>query len=192
MKLKKLAAILLVTTFCFAAAPAVTPVSPVWAKGAAVRAVPKAPPAVTKPATGAGTATKQAPQQNTKANTQTNTQQRAAGNTAAGQAASQSRFGNTLRNIGFLAGGMFLGSMLAGLLGWGSMGIFSTILGLLMNVIIFMVIIAAVRWLWRKIRGKNDGGDAYRRGYEAAMRDKRDRERYTIDVEPIDDEKHKK
>ena len=125
----------------------------------------------------------------------TNTRQQAktAGN-GAGTAASQtSRWGNTLRNIGFLAGGMFLGSMLAGLLGWGSMGILSTILGLFMNLFLFMALIAAVRWLWHKIRGKDHSADAsYRRGYEAAMRDKNNRHSYTIDVTPIDETENKK
>ena len=73
------------------------------------------------------------------------------------------------------------------------MGILSTILGLFMNLLLFMALIAAVRWLWRKIRGTNRSADAsYRRGYEAAMRDKNNRNSYTIDVTPMDDTENKK
>ena len=46
--------------------------------------------------------------------------------------------------------------------------------------------------LWRKFRGKKNSSDddAYRRGYEAAMREERFRHKgMTIDVKPIDDDK---
>ena len=47
-----------------------------------------------------------------------------------------SRWGNTMRNIGLLAGGMMLGSLLGHLFGFGMGGFMSDILGLLMNVVI--------------------------------------------------------
>ena len=52
-----------------------------------------------------------------------------------------SRWGNTLRNIGLFAGGMFLGSMLASMFGFG--GLFGDILG------------ALAMWAWRKFKNRN-------------------------------------
>lgn len=61
-----------------------------------------------------------------------------------------SRWGNTLRNIGLFAGGMFLGSMLASMFGFG--GFFGDILGLLANVAIFGLVIFAAMYLWKKFK----------------------------------------
>ena len=195
MKIKNIAIPIVISVFCLTAAPVFTHTDTVWAAkgGISVRSAPRTAPAMTKPAGNTGNASRQTPKP--EAGT-TNTRQQARTNTnGAGAAATSqtSRWGNTLRSIGFLAGGMFLGSMLAGLLGGGSMGILSTILGLFMNLLLFMALIAAVRWLWRKIRGTNSSADAsYRRGYEAAMRDKNNRHSYTIDVTPMDDTENKK
>ena len=57
-----------------------------------------------------------------------------------------------MRGIGIFAGGMLLGSMLSHLFGMGS-GMFADILGLLMNGLLIVVAIMAVRWLWNKFRG---------------------------------------
>ncbi len=61
-----------------------------------------------------------------------------------------SRWGNTLRNIGLFAGGMFLGSMLASMFGFG--GLFGDILGLLANVAIFGLVVFAAMYLWKKFK----------------------------------------
>lgn len=197
MKMKKVLIAALIGCFCLAGAPAVTSTDTVWAAkgGISVKSAPRSMPAVTKPAGNTGTTSNNAKQAPKTGTAGSQTKQQAAANTkTAGTTAGQtSRFGNTLRNIGLLAGGMFLGSMLAGLLGWGSMGILSTILGLFMNLLILMALIAAVRWLWHKIRRNGrSSDDAYRRGYEAAMRDKNNRHPYTIDVKPLDDDDEKK
>ncbi len=194
MKIKNVAISIAISVFCLTAAPVFTHSDVVWAAkgGISVKSAPRTAPAMTKPASNTGNTTRQAPKSET-GTTNTRQQAKTAGNGAGTAASQSSRWGNTLRNIGFLAGGMFLGSMLAGLLGWGSMEILSTILGLFMNLLLFMALIAAVRWLWHKIRGKDHSADAsYRRGYEAAMRDKNNRHSYTIDVTPIDETENKK
>ena len=120
-----------------------------------------------------------AQQANARTNTQTRTNQ-------------SSGWGSAMRNIGLLAGGMFLGSMLSSLFGWGNMGFMADILGVMFNIILLLVIVSLISHLWRKFRGKKNTSDddAYRRGYEAAMREERFRHKgMTIDVKPIDDDK---
>lgn len=70
---------------------------------------------------------------------------------AANTAQSGSRWGSALRNIGLLAGGMMLGSMLASMFGMG--GILGDIMGVLANVVLLFVAIMAIKWIWNKIRG---------------------------------------
>lgn len=171
---------------------------PVWAaKGGAVRmAAPKtAPPAAAPKSTpngsGVGTQRTANPNQTQQARPNTNTTAQNAARTNQ----SSSRWGSAMRNIGLLAGGMFLGSMLSSLFGWGNMGFMADILGVLFNIILLLVIISILSSLWRKFRGRKGSreDDAYRRGYEAAMRNKRQEDGYTtIDVTPLDEDKHKK
>lgn len=171
---------------------------PVWAaKGGAVRmAAPKtAPPAAAPKSTpngsGAGTQRTANPNQTQQARPNTNTTAQNAARTNQ----SSSRWGSAMRNIGLLAGGMFLGSMLSSLFGWGNMGFMADILGVLFNIILLLVIISILSSLWRKFRGRKGSreDDAYCRGYEAAMRNKRQEDGYTtIDVTPLDEDKHKK
>lgn len=70
---------------------------------------------------------------------------------------SSSRFGSIMRNVGLLAGGMFLGSMLANLFGMG--GFFGDVLGLLANIVMFGAVFMLLRWAWNKFRGNN--GSSY-------------------------------
>lgn len=167
---------------------------PVWAaKGGAVRmAAPKSAPmtpAKTAP-NGSGTNSQSTLNQNAKTqqarpNTNTTAQTQSRANTQQ----STSRWGSAMRNIGLLAVGMFLGSMLSSLFGWGSMGWMADILGVLFNIILVLVIISLISRLWRKFRGRKGSreDDAYRRGYEAAMRNKHREDGYTtIDVTPLD------
>ncbi|MDQ0203872.1 hypothetical protein [Pectinatus haikarae] len=63
---------------------------------------------------------------------------------------SSSPWGGMLRNVGLLAGGMFLGGMLANLFGMGG-GFMSDLLGIVANALIFAVILMLAMTIWRKI-----------------------------------------
>lgn len=129
--------------------------------------VQKALPSTTQKSPAANSQTTKTTPKDTTTQAKTNTQQ----NTA-----NQSRstgFGSAMRNIGLFAGGMFLGSMLSNLFGWGNMGFMSDILGVLFNVVILFAVIALIRYAWRRIRGTSRKDDEYRRGYDAAMRNQK-------------------
>ena len=190
MKLKKIAVVCLAGLVIAAAAPVVS--TPVFAARGGVRvSAPKALPSGSKGTVRNNTTNRttnnqtnqQARQNAQQANARTNTQTRT--NQSSG-------WGSAMRNIGLLAGGMFLGSMLSSLFGWGNMGFMADILGVMFNIILLLVIVSLISHLWRKFRGKKNTSDddAYRRGYEAAMREERFRHKgMTIDVKPIDDDK---
>ena len=190
MKLKKIAVVCLAGLVIAAAAPVVS--TPVFAARGGVRvSAPKALPSGSKGPVRNNTTNRttnnqtnqQARQNAQQANARTNTQTRT--NQSSG-------WGSAMRNIGLLAGGMFLGSMLSSLFGWGNMGFMADILGVMFNIILLLVIVSLISHLWRKFRGKKNTSDddAYRRGYEAAMREERFRHKgMTIDVKPIDDDK---
>lgn len=190
MKLKKIAVVCLAGLVIAAAAPVVS--TPVFAARGGVRvSAPKALPSGSKGTVRNNTTNRttnnqtnqQARQNAQQANARTNTQTRT--NQSSG-------WGSAMRNIGLLAGGMFLGSMLSSLFGWGNMGFMADILGVMFNIILLLVIVSLISYLWRKFRGKKNTSDddAYRRGYEAAMREERFRHKgMTIDVKPIDDDK---
>ena len=74
---------------------------------------------------------------------------------AASQAQKSSGWGNTLRNIGLLAGGMMLGGLLASMFGLGG-GMFADILGVLANVAIAVIAFMAIRWAWSRFRGRKE------------------------------------
>lgn len=77
-----------------------------------------------------------------------------------------SRFGNALRNIGLLAGGMMLGGLLASL--FGMEGFMSDLMGILMNVVLFGAAFMAIRWLWGKFRGRGRSQEnVYRQDFAA-------------------------
>ena len=64
-------------------------------------------------------------------------------------------WGNTLRNIGLLAGGMMLGGLLASMFGMGG-GMLADILGVLANAAIAVVAFMAIRWVWNRFRGRKE------------------------------------
>ena len=181
MNFKKIAVVCLAGLVIAAAAPVVS--TPAFAARGGVRmSAPKALPSGSKGTvrnnttnrTTTNNQTNQQARQNTQANARANAQNRT--NQSSG-------WGSAMRNIGLLAGGMFLGSMLSSLFGWGNM---------MFNIILLLVIVSLISHLWRKFRGKKNTSDddAYRRGYEAAMREERFRHKgMTIDVKPIDDDK---
>ena len=73
----------------------------------------------------------------------------------AGAAQKSSGWGNTLRNIGLLAGGMMLGGLLASMFGMGG-GMLADILGVLANVAIAVVAFMAIRWAWNRFRSRKE------------------------------------
>lgn len=190
MKLKKIAVLCLAGLVIAAAAPVVS--TPVFAARGGVRvSAPKALPSGSK-GTVRNNTTNRATNNQTNQQTRQNAQQANARANAQPRTNQSSGWGSAMRNIGLLAGGMFLGSMLSSLFGWGNMGFMADILGVMFNIILLLVIVSLISHLWRKFRGKKNSSDddAYRRGYEAAMREERFRHKgMTIDVKPIDDDK---
>lgn len=73
---------------------------------------------------------------------------------------SGSAFGSVMRNVGLFAGGMMLGSLLGNMFGMGA-GMFSDILGLLTNVLIFGAIFMVGSMLWNKFKNRNKDKDDY-------------------------------
>ena len=174
MKLKKLIAAAMVGSLTVATAPIIAPnavqsviVSQAEAaKGGAriaPKAAPKAAPAAQSgsqsksvsgngegyaPSKNASQLDKNAPAAGAKANTP------GAAN-AANAAQRGTGWGNTLRNIGLLAGGMMLGGLLASMFGMGS-GFLADLLGVLANVAMVFVAFIAIRWLWNRFRGRKE------------------------------------
>ena len=74
---------------------------------------------------------------------------------AANAAQKSSGWGNTLRNVGLLAGGMMLGGLLASMFGMGG-GMLADILGVLANVAIAVVAFMAIRWAWNRFRSRKE------------------------------------
>lgn len=190
MKLKKIAVVCLAGLVIAAAAPVVS--TPVFAARGGVRvSAPKALPSGSK-GTVRNNTTNRTTNNQTNQQTRQNAQQANARTNTQTRTNQSSGWGSAMRNIGLLAGGMFLGSMLSSLFGWGNMGFMADILGVMFNIVLLLVIVSLISHLWRKFRGKKNSSDddAYRRGYEAAMREERFRHKgMTIDVKPIDDDK---
>ena len=179
MKLKKLIAAAMVGSLAFTA-PIIVPnavqstlgAQAEAAKGGArisPKATPKAAPKASEgqsssgksvsgngnsyaPSKNANQLEKNAPAANSKAN---------AAN-AATPAKSSTGWGNTLRNIGLLAGGMMLGGLLASLLGGMGSGLLADILGVLVNVAIAVAAFMVLRWLWNRFRSRKEEENVYR------------------------------
>ena len=190
MNFKTIAVVSLAGLVIAAAAPVVS--TPVFAARGGVRvSAPKALPSGSK-GTVRNNTTNRTTNNQTNQQTRQNAQQANARTNTQTRTNQSSGWGSAMRNIGLLAGGMFLGSMLSSLFGWGNMGFMADILGVMFNIILLLVIVSLISHLWRKFRGKKNSSDddAYRRGYEAAMREERFRHKgMTIDVKPIDDDK---
>lgn len=166
MNIKKTMAAFMVGAMVLSAAPVIPAANTAYAaKGGAKMSIPKSAPAPKAPAAGAtsnantsksvsGNGSSYAPSKDAKSLEKNAPAANAKSNTAAANANTQSssRLGSIMRGIGIFAGGMLLGSMLSHLFGMGS-GMFADIMGLLMNGLLIVVAIMAVRWLWNKFRG---------------------------------------
>ena len=110
------------------------------ARVSAPKSLPAPAPKNVTPKT--GTTKNEAPSLgNTKPNGQTQARKAETAQANASRTTSSSRLGSVMRGIGLFAGGMFLGSMLSHLFGWGSLGWGADILGLLVNIFIFYLVI---------------------------------------------------
>lgn len=195
MKLKKIGAVLVAATFICTASFGVADA----ARGGARISVPKvSAPKVSAPkaSTPSSSSTSRpnqeyAPSQkassykDTAPSTKSNTGTAAA---TTGAAQSSSGWGSGMRTFGMLAGGMFLGSMLGSMLGFGGT-FFSEILGMFFNIILLYAAIKIIMYLLRRVLGGRSNSNAnYRTGGTFGGRS---RARYddpdTIDVEPIED-----
>ena len=65
-------------------------------------------------------------------------------------------FGNTMRSIGLFAGGMMIGGLIGNMLGDFGSGLFSDVFGLLFNLAIIYALYRGGRYLWNKVKGKNN------------------------------------
>jgi predicted lipid-binding transport protein (Tim44 family) len=72
------------------------------------------------------------------------------------QAPHQSTGSSWMRNIGMLAGGMMLGSMLSNLFGQGSTGMFADIMGILATLIPIVLLFMLGRFLWIRYKSRQD------------------------------------
>ena len=212
MKAKKfLAAVLAGTVFAFAPATGIgSQIAPslglhgpsiVYAAKGGVRIAPSAPkaapaaPKATSPDTHksvSGNGGSYAPSKSAKdlektapgansANAGTNAKAGAAANTQSG-----SRLGSIMRGVGLLAGGMFLGSMLSHLFGFGG-GMMSDMLGLLMNILLFAVAFMVIRALLRRfLGGSRSSRNDYQQHWQAPLQTHAQSQRRPdiIDIQP--------
>ena len=115
------------------------------------------------------------------ANAGTNAKAGAAANTQSG-----SRLGSIMRGVGLLAGGMFLGSMLSHLFGFGT-GMMSDMLGLLMNILLFAVAFMVIRALLRRfLGGSRSSRDSYQQRWQEPLHTQAQQPRRPdiIDIQP--------
>ena len=174
MNLKKILAAAMITSMTVASAPIIAPaavqdvlVSKVEAARGGARIAPRSAPAAPKAAPAqsnsgksvSGNGNSYAPSKNANELNKTapnaaSAKPGAAAN-AANAAKSSTGWGSALRNIGLLAGGMLLGSMLASMFGLGS-GFLADVLGVLANVAIAFAVIMAIRWAWNRFRGRKE------------------------------------
>lgn len=162
-KCKRILAIVMICVFALSGAA--------FAKGKAGGGGFSAPAATTKsltPSAPKTTAPKTNAADQNKTNTTTNSTTNNAAtanktNTAASQTTQQSgsRWGSALRNIGLFAGGMFLGSMLSSMFGFGMGSMFADILGALFNIVLIAVVVMLLMALFRKIFGKKKNDNVY-------------------------------
>jgi len=109
-----------------------------------------------KPSKDAKSLDKNAPTAGSKSNANANT----AANTQSG-----SRWGNALRTVGLLAGGMLLGSMLGNLFGSSMLG---DIFGVIANVVMLLAVLMLIRWAWNKFsnRGRENAYASQMNNYQ--------------------------
>lgn len=114
---------------------------------------PSAPKAAPKPS-----APKSSTQQKSSTQTPSASQKKPA---AAATRQQSGGIGGMLRGIGLFAGGMMLGSLLGNMFGFGGFGAFSTIMGILFNILLYGAIISIAIWGFRRLFGKTAEENPY-------------------------------
>ncbi|BBB91988.1 MAG TPA: hypothetical protein PKA28_06070 [Methylomusa anaerophila] len=70
--------------------------------------------------------------------------------------------GGFLRNMGMFGGGMLLGGLLGGMLGFGNAGMFASLMGVLFNVLLVVGVFMAGRYLWDRFKRSREKANMYR------------------------------
>lgn len=70
--------------------------------------------------------------------------------------ASQPATGGFMRSLGMIGGGMLLGGLLGSMFGFGSTGMFATLIGILFNIVLVVGVFMTGRYLWHKFRKSQD------------------------------------
>ena len=78
------------------------------------------------------------------------------------QQTQQSNGSSFWRTAGLLGGGMLLGSMLGGMVGFGNSGMFSQIIGMLFSIIPFILIFLVGRYAWNRFQASREKKDSER------------------------------
>ncbi|MGL6016976.1 MAG: hypothetical protein ACRCZU_13030 [Selenomonadaceae bacterium] len=178
MNVKKIMTVLVVTLFAMSSMAFA-------ARGGAKISAPKAAPSISTsknaPAASSPSTKEYTPSKDAKSLSK-DAPTTGTGAAASAAAKSSSPWGGMMRNIGLLAGGMMLGSLLGSMFGMGS-GLFADILGLLMNVVLIGAVFMIGRLLWNKLRGRNSGAgtNPYRSQSAAPPADRRED---VVDVTP--------
>lgn len=158
MKLKKITSIMVAAAMVFSLAVCTADAARGGAKlGGAPKISAPAPKAVTPSASQKKTGPNNkeyAPSKNA------NEYNKTAPKTGTGQPAAApntgTRWGNVMRGIGFLAGGMLLGHLLSNMLGMGG-GFMADVLGLLFNIILVYAVFKLIMYVIRRFRNRGKG-----------------------------------
>lgn len=170
MNMKKIFAAIITGTFLFTAVPVVTnTMDTVYAAKGGARISPKSAPksAPAAPKSNAAESPKTGPNQKDYApskNAKDLNKEAPKTNSATPAANPASGMGNMMRNIGLFAGGMLLGGLLGNMLGMGALG---DIFGIIANVIFIVLAFLAIRWLWRRFKGRNNNNPYQANNYNS-------------------------
>ncbi|MBP1763293.1 MAG: hypothetical protein H6Q65_351 [Firmicutes bacterium] len=114
---------------------------------------PKSSPSISQPSTGSSsTSTSTTSGYKPSAPASSYSDKAPAAATKTQQQAQQSTGSSFLRNAGMFGGGMLLGSMLGSMFGFGSSGMFASIMGMLFNVMAIGLLFMAGRYLWNRFQ----------------------------------------
>jgi len=120
--------------------------------GSRSSSAPKSSPSISQPSTSSSSSTSTTSGYKPSAPASSYSDKAPAAATKTQQQAQQSTGSSFLRNAGLFGGGMLLGSMLGGMFGFGSSGMFASIMGMLFNVMAIGLLFMAGRYLWNRFQ----------------------------------------